>query len=122
MQDTFKTCMDMALWKCHHFLSQATVAPNHGCFSINYIFFLATLDDITFTDKIEQEWFRIIQKKLVFLHQQATLGDDSLAKEVYTSQKNLALPGLVQECEQVLVNLGVIKVEEQVGAELCQAQ
>ena len=37
----------------------------------------------------------------------ASLPDSALAKEVYVVQKQLALPGLVQECQEFLVRYGV---------------
>ena len=53
---------------------------------------------------------RVVQKKLLFLHHLATLDDDSLAKQVYTVQSKLALPGLVQECEEYLVKFGICDI------------
>jgi hypothetical protein len=50
---------------------------------------------------------RIAQKKLLFLHHLSTLEDDSFAKQVYNVQNKLALPGLVQECEEYLVKFGI---------------
>ena len=46
--------------------------------------------------------YRILQRKLIFLHHLSTLPDSSLAKEVYTLQKQLNLPGLLTECEEFL--------------------
>ena len=51
---------------------------------------------------------RIVQKKLLLLHHIANLEDDSLAKQVYTIQSKLLLPGLVQECQKYLVQFEVI--------------
>ena len=45
---------------------------------------------------------RILLRKLLFLHHLATLPDTSLAKEVYTLQTQLNLPGLVDECQDFL--------------------
>ena len=45
---------------------------------------------------------RIMKKKLMFLHHIATLSPDSLAHQVYCVQKKLMLPGLVEECQDVL--------------------
>ena len=50
---------------------------------------------------------RIIQKNLVSHHHLAIWHDDCLAllkRCIFTTQKNLALPGFVQECQQVLVS------------------
>ena len=43
--------------------------------------------------------FRIIAKKLLFVHHLTNLGDQSLAKEVLTLQDHHNLPGLVSECK-----------------------
>ena len=51
--------------------------------------------------------YRILEKKLLFLHHLATLPEDTLAREVFEVQKKLALPGLVQECQQFLVRFGI---------------
>ena len=50
---------------------------------------------------------RVVQKKLLFLHHLATLDDDSLAKQVFNVQNKLALPGLVEECQEYLVKFGI---------------
>ena len=55
--------------------------------------------------------YRILQKKLLFLHHVATLAEDTLAREVYEVQKTLALPGLYQECHGFLVKCGVTEVK-----------
>ena len=49
----------------------------------------------------------IIQRKLNFLYHLVTLPDSSLAKKIYTIQKENALPGLVKECEEHLIILGI---------------
>ena len=54
--------------------------------------------------------YRILQNKLLLLHHIATLTEDSLARQVYEVQKNLNLPGLLQECNNFLVNAEVIDV------------
>ena len=51
--------------------------------------------------------YRILQKKLLFLHHVATLPDDSLAKEVFQVQEELNLPGLVQDCRDFLIKGGI---------------
>jgi hypothetical protein len=51
--------------------------------------------------------FRILKKKLLFLHHVATLPEDTLAREVFEVQKELALPGLLQECQQFLISFGI---------------
>ena len=55
------------------------------------------------------EW-RIMEKKLLFLHHVASLPDTALAKEIYNVQVQLALPGLVQECEEFLVKCQITDV------------
>ena len=52
---------------------------------------------------------RILQKKLLFLHHVATLPDDSLAREVFQVQKELNLPGLLQDCQEFLIERGITK-------------
>ena len=61
------------------------------------------------TGTIIMEW-RILEEKLLFLHHVASLPDSALAKEVYVVQKQLALPGLVQECQEFLVRYGVADI------------
>ena len=51
--------------------------------------------------------FRILKKKLMFLHHVKTLPDDSLAKEVVEAQEKFNLPGLVQECQDFLSTAGI---------------
>ena len=51
--------------------------------------------------------YRILQKKLLFLHHVTTLPEDSLAKEILSVQKRLSLPGLYQECEEWLVKFDI---------------
>ena len=53
---------------------------------------------------------RVVHKKLLFLHHLATLDDDSLAKQVFNVQSKLALPGLVQECQEYLVKFGIVDI------------
>ena len=53
--------------------------------------------------------FRILQKKLLFLHHVATLPDDSLAREVFQVQEELNLPGLLQDCQEFLVERRITK-------------
>ena len=43
--------------------------------------------------------FRIILKKLLFIHHLASLEDETLAKHVLTVQDHHDLPGLVSECK-----------------------
>ena len=56
--------------------------------------------------------YRILMRKLLFLHHVATLPTDSLAREVYEVQEKLDLPGLVQECKEFLVKNGITKVSK----------
>ena len=43
--------------------------------------------------------YRILKKKLLFLHHLATLPCDTLAREIFEVQVKLALPGLVKGCQ-----------------------
>ena len=54
----------------------------------------------------------ITQKKLLFLHHIATLSSDSLAHQVYLEQKRLRLPGLVAECQELLVEFDIMKITD----------
>ena len=54
--------------------------------------------------------YRILQEKLLLLHHIATLPEDSLARQVYEVQKHLNLPGLLQECNNFLVNAKVTEI------------
>ena len=47
--------------------------------------------------------YRILQKKLTFIHHIATLPSTTLAREVFDVQDKLKLPGLLQECREFLV-------------------
>ena len=49
--------------------------------------------------------YRILLKKLLFIHHLETLPNNSLAYEVYQLQKSLNLPGLYSECGEVLSSL-----------------
>ena len=54
--------------------------------------------------------YRILQKKLLFLHHVATLPEDSLAREVFQVQEELNLPGLLHDCQEFLVKRGITKL------------
>ena len=56
--------------------------------------------------------YRILKKKLCFLHYIATLSDDTLAREFYEVQKNLALPGLVKECQEFLDQNEIVRIDQ----------
>ena len=51
--------------------------------------------------------YRILQKKLLFLHHVATLPDEALAKEVFQVQEELNLPGLLQDCKDFIIMAGI---------------
>ena len=51
--------------------------------------------------------YRILKKKMLFLHHVATLPNDTLAREIYEVQNKLELPGLLSECKEFLVVNGV---------------
>ena len=53
---------------------------------------------------------RILKKKLLFIHHLETLPANSLAHETYNIQKRFHLPGLVQECRDILLDFGLINV------------
>ena len=55
--------------------------------------------------------YRILMKKLLFLHHLATSPTDTLAKEILDVQHKLSLPGLSQECQPSLNQWGITKVE-----------
>jgi len=58
--------------------------------------------------------YRIQMKKLLFLHHLKSLDDKALAKQVFTIQNNQKLPGLVEECKDLIVKYrlpNVIKEE-----------
>ena len=62
------------------------------------------------TGSVKME-YRILEKKLLFLHHVATLPDSALAKEIYNVQKQLNLPGLAQECHEFLVQHGIVQIK-----------
>ena len=51
--------------------------------------------------------FRILKKKLLFLHHLRNLPGDSLAKEVLEIQTKFGLPGIEQECSEFLAHFGI---------------
>ena len=53
------------------------------------------------TGMVSMRW-RILEKKLLFLHHVTTLPDTALAKQIYKIQSKLNLPGLVSECQDFL--------------------
>ena len=54
--------------------------------------------------------FRILQKKLLFIHHLATLPGESLAKEIYEIQKIFEFPGLIQDCQETLVRMQITDI------------
>ena len=56
--------------------------------------------------------YRIIKKKLMFVHYLANLEDSYLAKQIYDVQLKLGLPGLINECEPCLVKFGVFNIKK----------
>ena len=56
--------------------------------------------------------FRILQKKLLFIHHLATLPDESLAREIYEIQKIFEFPGLIQDCQETLVKMQISDVSK----------
>ena len=56
---------------------------------------------------------RILQKKLMFLlHHVANLDKESIANQIYCTQKRLMLPGLVEECSEMLVKWQVCDITQ----------
>ena len=51
--------------------------------------------------------FRILEKKLMFLHHLAHLPETSLAREVFTVQTDYGLPGIAQDCREFLARFGL---------------
>ena len=51
--------------------------------------------------------FRILQKKLLFMHHLTNLPDSSLAKEVFCIQTKMELPGIAQDCADFLSRFGL---------------
>ena len=49
----------------------------------------------------------LILQKLLFLHHLCKLPEESLAKEIYVSQKENNFPGLTRECDKYLVELDI---------------
>ena len=56
--------------------------------------------------------YRIMKRKLLFFHHLATLSTDSLAREIFEVQKEMKIPGLVSECNKILIEAGVIEVDK----------
>ena len=54
------------------------------------------------TGMLSMRW-RILEKKLLFLHHVSTLPDTALAKQILQVQSKLNLPGLVRECHEFLI-------------------
>ena len=55
---------------------------------------------------------KIIKKKLLFYHHILHLPHDSLAWQIYDVQTKLALPGLIQECEEMLNKMELPKAND----------
>jgi hypothetical protein len=53
-----------------------------------------------------------LKKKLMFLHHIATLSQESIAHQVYCVQKKLTLPGLVEECNEILAKFEIYDITE----------
>ena len=54
------------------------------------------------TGMLSMRW-RVLGKKLLFLHHVSTLPDTALAKQIFQVQSKLKLPGLVSECHDFLI-------------------
>ena len=55
----------------------------------------------------------IAMKKLNLIHHIASLEDNSLAKEIFSVQNEMNLPGLVSECKEIIENLNLPNIIEQ---------
>ena len=56
--------------------------------------------------------YRILKKKLLFLHHTATLPCETLARETFEVQVKLALDGLVKECQEYLILWNITNLNE----------
>ena len=56
--------------------------------------------------------YRIMTRKLTFLHHLLTLPDDSLAKEILCAQEKYSLPSLTDECKDILDELNISNIHE----------
>ena len=56
--------------------------------------------------------YRILEKKLMFLHHLYHLDDSALAKEVVKIQTDNGLPGIVEECNNFLVKFGILNISD----------
>ena len=54
--------------------------------------------------------YRVLKKKLLFLHHLTILPENSLAAEVFRVQKRLKLPGLARECEDFLIRFRITNI------------
>ena len=54
--------------------------------------------------------YRVLKKKLLFLHHLTILPENSLAAEVFRVQERLKLPGLARECEDFLIRFRITNV------------
>ena len=54
---------------------------------------------------------RILKKKLLFLHHLETLDNTSLANQVYKSQLELNLPGLMDDCKDFLEKYDLFNIK-----------
>ena len=54
--------------------------------------------------------FRILKKKLIFLHHLMTLPEDSLALEVLKVEEKLGLPGLILECREFMMSHDITNI------------
>ena len=51
--------------------------------------------------------FKIMKEKLTLLYHIINNNEDSLANEIYETQKKFKFPGLIQECLQIIQELGL---------------
>lgn len=56
--------------------------------------------------------FRILQKKLLFMHHLERLPDSALAKEVYNTQVTHGLPGIASECQEFCAKFEIFDMKQ----------
>ena len=55
--------------------------------------------------------YRILKNKLLFLHHVATLPENTLAREIFETQKKLHLPGLLKECHDFMIKSEIMNFQ-----------
>ena len=84
-----------------HKFCQSIFRVGTGCPIVNYYWQSGSL---TFTNII-------LAKQLNFIHHLANLPQDALARTIFDESVNLKLPGLYQQCERYLNEMGIIDLQ-----------